>query len=166
MNNYNIYDDRDTHNFYVDGCVYHKRLKRFVIGSNIGGYRQCRYQGKKQYIHRLIWLKFKGEIPDGFEIDHINDIKFDNRLENLQLLTRAENIAKQLLMKSNTSGYIGVSFKKKANKWQARFQSKDFNGGKSKSLGYFKTAIEAARARDAFIIKNGFNHHCLNNFSS
>jgi predicted transcriptional regulator len=42
-------------------------------------------------MHKLVWTCFNGEIPSGFEIDHINDNGTDNRLINLQLLSRKEN---------------------------------------------------------------------------
>ena len=37
---------------------------------------------------------FKGKIPTYLEIDHINEIKKDNRIKNLQLLTHKQNIEK------------------------------------------------------------------------
>src|SRR6185295_2429709 len=43
--------------------------------------------------HKLIWVTFNGPIPKGMEIDHINRNKFDNRLENLRLVTRSVNAA-------------------------------------------------------------------------
>jgi len=49
---------------------------------------------KKCYAHRFIWECFNGVIPDGKEIDHINNKKDDNRLSNLQLLTRQQNCKK------------------------------------------------------------------------
>ena len=45
-------------------------------------------------IHRVVYETFVGPIPEGFVVDHINDIKSDNRLENLQLLTPKENTIK------------------------------------------------------------------------
>ena len=45
-------------------------------------------------VHRVIWETFKGKIPSGYEVDHRNDIRNDNRLDNLQLLTRSENMKK------------------------------------------------------------------------
>lgn len=45
-------------------------------------------------IHRVVYETFIGPIPEGFFVDHINDIKDDNRLENLQLLTPKENTIK------------------------------------------------------------------------
>lgn len=47
---------------------------------------------KKFSVHRLVWIAFNGPIPEGYEINHINEDKTDNRLENLNLMTRKENI--------------------------------------------------------------------------
>lgn len=44
------------------------------------------------YVHRLVYEAFNGFIPDGYEINHINEDKTDNRLDNLNLLTHGENI--------------------------------------------------------------------------
>ena len=44
--------------------------------------------------HRFTWECFNGEIPNGKEIDHINNNKEDNRLCNLQLLTPKQNCKK------------------------------------------------------------------------
>ena len=43
--------------------------------------------------HRMIWESVHGPIPEGLEINHKNGVKDDNRLENLELMTRGENIA-------------------------------------------------------------------------
>lgn len=42
-------------------------------------------------IHRLVWETFVSKIPDGYEIDHINTVRTDNRLENLRCVTPKEN---------------------------------------------------------------------------
>lgn len=41
--------------------------------------------------HRFIWECVNGPIPEGMEINHINGIKFDNRICNLELVTPSEN---------------------------------------------------------------------------
>ena len=42
-------------------------------------------------IHRLVWETFNGEIPEGLEIDHMDNNRKNNALSNLQLVTRTEN---------------------------------------------------------------------------
>ena len=46
------------------------------------------------YIHRFVYECFNGIIPDGKVIDHVNNIKDDNRLCNLQLMSQQENCKK------------------------------------------------------------------------
>lgn len=47
--------------------------------------------GKWYSVHRLVWKVFNGSIPEGLQVNHINEIKTDNRLENLNLMTCKEN---------------------------------------------------------------------------
>lgn len=47
---------------------------------------------KALYIHRLVWMTFNGAIPDGLQVNHIDECKTNNRLENLNLMTCKENI--------------------------------------------------------------------------
>ena len=49
---------------------------------------------KTYYIHRFEWECVKGDIPEGFVIDHIDSVKTNNKIENLQLLTVSENVRK------------------------------------------------------------------------
>lgn len=44
------------------------------------------------YAHRLIWETVHGPIPAGLEIDHRNGRRNDNRIVNLDLVTRQENV--------------------------------------------------------------------------
>ncbi len=47
---------------------------------------------KKGYtVHRIEWIAFNGDIPEGMQVNHINEDKTDNRLENLNLMTPTEN---------------------------------------------------------------------------
>lgn len=46
-------------------------------------------------LSRLVYLYFIGDIPEGYDVDHIDGDTFNNLPENLQLLTRKENLAKR-----------------------------------------------------------------------
>lgn len=55
------------------------------------------YKIKTLPLHRAIYVWFKGDVPQGMVIDHVNnkhETHYDNRPENLQLLTQAENVSK------------------------------------------------------------------------
>ena len=43
-------------------------------------------------VHRLVWEAFNGAIPTGLQVNHINEIKTDNALINLNLMTPKENV--------------------------------------------------------------------------
>jgi len=57
------------------------------------GYIKVRTSAGEVFLHRMVWQSVHGPIPEGREINHINGIKSDNRLANLELVTRGENIA-------------------------------------------------------------------------
>ena len=99
-----------------------------VILSNKGE------QIKNFKVHKLVAMVFLNHKPNGYKIivDHINNIKTDNRLENLQLITQRENSSKD--RKNTSSKYIGVCWDKKSKKWQSSIRI----NGKKKYLGYFK----------------------------
>lgn len=49
-------------------------------------------KNKYYYVHLFVDEAIKGEIPEGFEINHINTIKTDNRLKTLEIITHKENV--------------------------------------------------------------------------
>lgn len=59
-----------------------------------GYLRVCLYRDGKAKpfsIHRLVWAAFNGPIPNGMQINHLNEDKTDNRLENLSLVSAKAN---------------------------------------------------------------------------
>lgn len=88
FNNYLISNYGKIKNISTD------RLLKFEKSYN-GYYRVTLYVDGKPHrylVHRLIWFVFNGDIPEGYQINHINEDKSDNRLENLCLMTPKENI--------------------------------------------------------------------------
>ena len=72
-----------------------KRKEHFLKpGTDTGGYKfVVLYPGKKHLkVSRCVWSAFNGLIPEGMQINHINEVKHDNRLENLNLMTPKENV--------------------------------------------------------------------------
>lgn len=60
-----------------------------------GGYLSFTVEGRNVVAHRYVWHFFKGEIPKGYVVDHVNSLRDDNRLENLKAVTRSENMRKK-----------------------------------------------------------------------
>lgn len=51
-------------------------------------------KGKWQQLHRVLYAWFIGPIPKNYVVDHIDNNKHNNNLNNLQLLSRADNVKK------------------------------------------------------------------------
>ena len=97
-----------------------KRLvKGAIAGTLDNGYIMIGINRKQYRAHRLAWLYIYGYMPEK-QIDHINGVKTDNRIENLRLATHGQNCANRPLQSNNTSGYKGVWFSKRTNKWCAQ----------------------------------------------
>lgn len=58
-------------------------------------YRVIRIDGKLYKEHRIIWVMCKGSIEDKFDVDHIDHNKSNNRIENLQCISRQANLARR-----------------------------------------------------------------------
>ena len=70
---------------------YYKGIK-FIRYENQNYY--CTTTDSHMLLHRFIWLCEKGEIPEGYDVHHI-DHDFDhNEISNFELLTRSEHIKK------------------------------------------------------------------------
>jgi len=78
--------------------------------------------GKRKFValHRYIM-----DCPSGLVVDHINHDTMDNRRKNLRIVTSVQNGQNRLMAKNNTSGYTGVCWNKKAQKWRAYVRNGD-----------------------------------------
>ena len=127
--------------------VKEKIMKQFLSKS---GYLIVRLNknkiGKTYSIHQLIAINFLNHIQCGFllVIDHIDNNKLNNALDNLQIITNRQNTSKRITKYS--SKYVGVSFDKKNEKWMSSIRI----NGKSKHLGRFNTEEEA---RNKYLIE-------------
>lgn len=103
------------------------------------GYIKLRLNGMFFKAHRIAWMMAYREAPKG-QIDHINGIRSDNRIENLRVVTNKQNAENMKLRSDNTSGFRGVSFNRKAGRYEAHVR----HLGKKLNLGIFDTKEEAS----------------------
>lgn len=76
----------------------------------------CDGRRKKEYVHRLVALTFLPNDEHLPEVNHIDGIRDNNVLENLEWVTRAENIEKSNI-------YQGVTVRKKSGEFVGSFKS-------------------------------------------
>jgi len=94
---------------------------------------------KMYKVHQLVAMAFLNHIPNGniLVIDHINDNKIDNRLENIQVVTNRFNSHKT--QGKYSSKYKGVSWDKKRKKWRSTIEINN----KQNCLGIFSCELKA-----------------------
>lgn len=90
-------------------------------------------------VHTLVAMTFLNHTPCGMKkiIDHIDNNKLNNRVDNLQITTQRHNSSKD--KKNKTSKYTGVSFDKSRNKWLSVI----FKDNKLKNIGRYKCEFSA-----------------------
>jgi|LakMenEpi03Aug12_release.lakeMendotaPanAssembly.Ray.scaffolds.fasta_scaffold710345_2 hypothetical protein len=90
-----------------------------TIGES--GYLRIAFTINKKYCvfnaHRIIWYIATGQDPLGFQIDHIDGNRLNNRIANLRLASNADNQRNRGASPKNTSGYKGVSYHKQTGRW-------------------------------------------------
>lgn len=106
------------------------------------GYISIRIDGFSYGAHRLVWLYVYGDFPKN-QIDHINQVKDDNRIVNLREANSSANKQNVGLQKNNSSGYKGVTFNKKSGKWVVQLKI----NGKNMYFGHYCDLKEAVIAR-------------------
>lgn len=94
-----------------------KPCDNVMIGDVAGymerdGYIRVRLHKRGYPAHCIIWEMHNGQIPEGYQIDHIDHVRSNNRLSNLRLVTHKENQRNQKLHKRNTSGFSGIYWEK------------------------------------------------------
>jgi hypothetical protein len=127
------------------------------VGNEAGclaknGYRYVRIDGKNYLSHRLAWLLYTREWPAD-QIDHINQVRDDNRIKNLREVSHRDNLRNQKKPKNNSSGVVGVFWFKPTQKWRALIQI----DGKLKHLGLFKALDDAVAVRKAAEKEYGYH---------
>lgn len=131
----------------VKSLNYNRTGKESVLKAGLSkGYFQIVLHNnglrKTKPIHQLVSECFLNHTPSGYNlvINHINHIRTDNRVENLEIVTNRENTNRKHL--KSTSEFVGVFWDKQRKKWRSKIRI----GGKLKYLGSFNNEIEASQA--------------------
>lgn len=90
--------------------------------ENSTGYLTINFYGKPKKIHQLVAIAFLRHTPNGFNlvVDHIDNNKLNNRLDNLQIITNRLNCSKDRQNKS--SKFTGIHYCKTKNRWIPKIQ--------------------------------------------
>ncbi|NQY00576.1 MAG: HNH endonuclease [Pseudoalteromonas sp.] len=150
MKNKEYYDKLASKIVWRDGSPY-----RYLKTSDT--YKKCGWVDKGGYLritigdrdimaHRLLWYMENGDIPDGYQIDHIDGNPLNNIIENLRLVTCSQNNKNKGKYKGREKGIWQF---KKEGKWYARIGV----NGKYIHLGSFDSKVEALKARTDAEIK-------------
>jgi hypothetical protein len=121
-----------------------KTKKGMVAGyiQQNNGYRRIRINNVAFRASRLAWLYVHGYLPEN-DVDHINNIRSDDRIVNLREATRSCNLRNHLKSKRNKSGVSGVCYHKRDKKWIVNIGE----GGRLCHVGCYKNFQDAVLAR-------------------
>ncbi len=129
--------------YYDQGSFYKKNSDGTLksIGSlDPSGYMRMWIKSKLYYVHRLVWLLFNKDWPSD-QIDHINGVRTDNRIDNLRMATHDQNMQNRKSAHSNSlTGVLGVSFT--GTSYRARI----YKNNKTICIGNYSTLQEASEA--------------------
>ena len=121
------------------------QLPGSIAGTiRLDGYRGVGIRRKYFFAHRLIWMMENGSFPAN-DLDHINGLKDDNRIENLRECTHLQNMQNiRKAPKTSSTGVLGVRLEArcKTTPWRAM----GWKNGKNVSIGYFRTIEQAHEA--------------------
>ena len=139
-----------------------RTARRIKVGDEAGtfckstGYRMVFINRKGYLVHRIAILLATGACDPSKEVDHIDHDRVNNRLNNLRIVDRINNMRNTGLGKTNKTGVIGVSLKY-TRTGELRYSANIMVNRKSINLGIFDNIEEAAAAREEANMKYGFH---------
>ena len=129
-------------------------------GITKDGYRSTSvtYNGRliSVMLHKLIWFIAYGKLPK-VQIDHINQVRTDNRLVNLREVTSAENNRNRKITSNNASGVLGVHWNKIKRRWigTVTFDGVVYHIGSYKDIDDAEIAVKSFRKEKGFTELHG-----------
>lgn len=135
--------DPETGKFFWRTSKGHVAAGSVAGTKSSNGYLKIGIDGRQYYSHRLAWVYVHGVWPE-HEIDHINGIRADNRIENLREASRQENMQNghSALKSGHSSGLRGVTWDKARGMWKAAVS----HGNRHVFAGRFASCEDAHEA--------------------
>lgn len=110
----------------------------------------CKTVSFDAYVHRVVYEVFKGVIPDGMEIDHVDGSRHNNRLENLQLVSHRDNIMSNPITRERHRAAASANAKTACELNKVPVVATD-SLGKQTYFGSIKDAVEKTGVRSCLI---------------
>jgi hypothetical protein len=156
-----VIEEFDNYSVSNKGRIRNDKKGTFIKETfNTFGYHQCRLSKngitKTLRINRIVAIAFLPNEENLPEIDHINNIRHDNRVENLRWISRSNNLRN--MTKRGSCKLFGVSFEKAKNNYKATITIEGFQ----KTIGRYKTEEEAHQAWLVAVYENGLEEFYSN----
>lgn len=139
------------------------RSNRVTAGSEAGsfhkssGYTRIKFENNMYLRSRVVFYYVNGYLPE--MVDHIHGVEHGDMISNLRESNQVTNQQNRSQNKNNTTGFKGVSFNKKSQKYSAKITVH----GVSKWLGLYETSDEANEAYKAEALSSfKYNERYLN----
>jgi hypothetical protein len=116
--------------------------KPAFMNVSLRGYHTGVIERVRHYAHRVAWAMHHGEWPQD-EIDHINGDRLDNRMCNLRVASRSDQMKNLGRQARNKTGFLGIWWDEARQNYQAYIRA----NGRKISLGRFATLDAARQAR-------------------
>lgn len=145
LNQY-LHLDPDTNKLY-----WKQDMGNYKAGDEAGSYRTDGYyysavqiNNESHCIHRVIWiLHNRQDIPENYEVDHIDGDKSNLLPDNLRICTHAQNTWNRKKPAHNTSGVKGVTYEKDRDMWR---------GGVMVNGKHYRQRFHSKEQAESFVI--------------
>lgn len=108
--------EKFTYDSEIPSCLRSKPSTRLKNGRPLGSvsetspYYRVSFRDEEWMAHRVIWVMHYGAIPEGFQIDHVDGNRINNRIENLRLVSPKMNSRNKKKRATSSTGHAGISF--------------------------------------------------------